>query len=101
LDNHYFAWIALLIFAGLLMFVARRIGDRTDRRLLRASQILFGLTILWAILGLSFDIPSERLHTAHVSLAKAATDHDTAGILTHFSSDFSLPILRIERNNDT
>jgi hypothetical protein len=86
-ENHYMWWVALLLLGAVLVFVAR---SRGDRRLLRAGQIVLGVTLLWIIVARLVETPSERLYAAHLGLADATAKADVDRILSYFAPNFSV-----------
>jgi hypothetical protein len=85
-ENHYLIWIAVLALGGVLVFVARA---REDRRVLRAGQVVLGVTLLWIVAARLVDTPAERLFGAHLGLASAVAKNDVDRILSYFKNDFS------------
>jgi hypothetical protein len=86
-ENHYAWWIAMLLLGAVLIFVAR---SRTDRRLLRAGQVVLALTLVWIVAARLIDTPAERLHAAHLALADATAKGDVDRILNYFEANFSV-----------
>ena len=85
-ENHYLVWIAALVLAAALIFVAR---SRGDRQWLRAGQIVLGVTLLWIVVARVMDTPAERLYAAHSGLADAIAKNDVDQILGYFKPTFS------------
>ena len=85
-ENHYAIWIAVLALGGVLVFVAR---SRADRRVLRAGQVVLGVTLLWVVAARLIDTPAERLYAAHLGLANAVAKNDVDRILGYFKNDFN------------
>ena len=86
-ENYYMWWVALLLLGAVLVFVAR---SRGDRRLLRAGQMVLGVTLLWIIVARLVETPSERLYAAHLGLADATAKADVDRILSYFAPNFSV-----------
>jgi len=86
-ENHYVWWIAIVLLGAALIFAAR---TRGDRRLLRAGQIVLGVTVVWIVVAQLFETPGERLYAAHVGLADATAKADVERILSYFEDKFSV-----------
>ncbi|HEY4328759.1 MAG TPA: hypothetical protein VGN88_03415, partial [Phycisphaerae bacterium] len=91
-ENHYLWWLAAIVLGAALIFVAR---SRSDRRLLRAGQIILALTLLWLLSARLIDTPAERLYNAHVALADAAAKADVDRLLSYFEPHFSIDSIKI------
>lgn len=83
--RHWIFWIVGLALAAVLLWQSMKRGDK---RLRLAGTVLLGVVVIWAVLGLSFVTPRERLSDAHYRILQAAQHADTNGIMRLLAKRF-------------
>lgn len=92
-ENHFAWWLGAGVLGAVLIYLARARGKGN---LMRAGQMLLGLTLLWILAAFAIDSPGERLYWAHTALATAVEKADIEQILSHFEPNFTAPNLHID-----